>query len=465
MNKYTIKKKAGVIIISLLLCITVLLTIPAPIAEVDVDDMTITMWGKTEIINGAPASRPDLAQLHNGSFVLVYNDANGAGNIFISFSHDEGETWTTPINTDLDGDTPKVGVTDNDTIIVTGSLSYPTEDEAEWTFSFDYGATWSAGAVIDLGYVGHVHFIKTVENGTVWMGGSPWGGGHGSGIYRWDETNCEFELYHRFVTAADAGTDVIQDEFDIMMYNATHWQAFARCDALVSSYIQNSTDGGVTWDTPWNTSVNPFVQRLAYPRCNWLNEAEGVAMFSYRNASEWVPGTPDPPIHYYIEYKITTDFGVTFSEPFLIETSIAIPPGGYSGCTDAIELEDKVYMVWFSDIPTGGIANMDIYGAWITDNTSYFGLVSVNDETNGSTVTEISVFNWSKPPGAEVIRYQLQIATDTLFTSLVVNLSDINETTYGALYDESASYVEFILPVDERIASGGTYYIRIRYFR
>ena len=86
---------------------------------------------------------------------------------------------------------------------------------------------------------------------------------------------------------------------------------------------------------------------------------------------------------------------------------------------------------------------------------------SINEQQNNTqTVDIITEFNWTSISGA--VHYELQIANDSGFTDIFINLTDINETNYGAYFIEYDNYVEFILPEQYRETWYKYYYFRVR---
>ena len=106
---------------------------------------------------------------------------------------------------------------------------------------------------------------------------------------------------------------------------------------------------------------------------------------------------------------------------------------------------------------------------WITQGADFVdedvestGFASINDVANNSfTSIKTRSFNWSIDDDA--LCYQLQIATDSGFSNIVLNLNDINETNYAGDYDEKGNYVEF--DYNTPVAYGFKYYrVRPRYY-
>lgn len=68
-------------------------------------------------------------------------------------------------------------------------------------------------------------------------------------------------------------------------------------------------------------------------------------------------------------------------------------------------------------------------------------------------------FNWTIVDNT--IQYWLQIATDSGFNSIVVDIDDINEANYPIEYDENATRVSFTLPDADSLSGYVGYYCRV----
>jgi len=85
--------------------------------------------------------------------------------------------------------------------------------------------------------------------------------------------------------------------------------------------------------------------------------------------------------------------------------------------------------------------------------------ININGDTNGTLIYDTTpTFNWSLV--ADTSMYHLQVATDSAFSSLIVNLSDINEVNYASQYDANATRVSFTLPTP--LSSYDVYYCRVK---
>lgn len=86
--------------------------------------------------------------------------------------------------------------------------------------------------------------------------------------------------------------------------------------------------------------------------------------------------------------------------------------------------------------------------------------ISVDGRLNGTTVyTSNPTFNWTV--GSNISQYQLQIANDSGFADLVVNITDINNANYPTYYTENSTRVSFVLPPAYSLDYDKTYYCRV----
>ena len=95
------------------------------------------------------------------------------------------------------------------------------------------------------------------------------------------------------------------------------------------------------------------------------------------------------------------------------------------------------------------------------DDSEDIEFVSVDGGINGTSTNDSTpTFEWTKVSSSTL--YHFQIATDSGFSSIVVDLDDINENNYPTEYDETGTNVTFILPTANKLSSFTTYYIRVR---
>jgi len=133
---------------------------------------------------------------------------------------------------------------------------------------------------------------------------------------------------------------------------------------------------------------------------------------------------------------------------------------------------DKIHIQTYS--PYQDLSNMDYDGGYsgnITCQGYYYELwfdyamedipqfISIDGGINGTTVyNSTPTFNWTKISGAS--QYNLQISNNSIFSDLVVNITDINEINYPSEYDDLVN-VSFTLPDVYALSDYKTYYCRV----
>jgi len=123
---------------------------------------------------------------------------------------------------------------------------------------------------------------------------------------------------------------------------------------------------------------------------------------------------------------------------------------------------------------TQGHTTADGVWAMIYKETNFFGdpaldwvwydpleIIDIDNNVNRSNIHNLNpIFNWTKKEGTA--RYWLQISNTSDFSSVYINITDINETIYPDEYSENVTAVSFILPDEYRLCCYRQYYIRIR---
>jgi len=127
------------------------------------------------------------------------------------------------------------------------------------------------------------------------------------------------------------------------------------------------------------------------------------------------------------------------------------PQGGYNGQTEL--LVEQFNVEWL----TGGEDTVLSPSTPISD-----GFNSINNLENTSVLSGSPyLFNWSNQSISGSDYYQLQIANDSGFSDVFLDLQ-VNESNYGVNYTEYGDYIEFTLPVVNRKSWYGAYYFRVR---
>ena len=131
--------------------------------------------------------------------------------------------------------------------------------------------------------------------------------------------------------------------------------------------------------------------------------------------------------------------------------------------TEGHSAADGVFAMIFKETNYLGDPALD----WVWYQPSYSPstdanqIISIDNGTNGTTIYDKTpTFNWTNVTNAS--QYNLLIATDSAFTSITVNLTNISEVFYPTYYSENETNVSFILPISYALPSYGTYYVRVR---
>ena len=416
----------------------------------------------------------DCKRMPNGDLLLVY--ANGTGHSSASalearISSDDAVTWSEPFLIEPhDGKRyadAAIGLTDNGSVIVTYQ-AVNTGSKGKWSINYHNG---SDGFWIDKGYIWENNIkmcscVKTINHTT-----------YATCRYQdpntYQPNNGDFALYLYTLDSGDSGwttiwnnaIDTWNDTNELTLVNLSNenFLAYSRnyLSSFNSTFQLNSTDNGSTWsikdgsDTMWNRTD---IRSIANPQVDWLNYEDRVLILHGAN-----PNYPTCDRRTAIMW-VSTDDGVTWTNlTYLMPyPSIADSDAGYSGFAH-YEGEKKGFIVWYWG-EYGAFDTTNMYGRWVYDNTTYVSegsleILSIDGNTNGTTLYESTpTINWSVVSDAS--QYWLQIATDSDFTSLEVNLTDINQWNYPSNCDINETRVSFTLPT--ALSSYDRYYVRAK---
>lgn len=400
---------------------------------------------------------PDAEKLSNGDILVVFRNASVHGNggdIETVTSSDDGVTWVhTVVATGASALDPHLCVSSNDTVILayanTSEGSY--HSDAEWYVSYDNASTWKYKGKISNDNIYAVTDMKLVGT-TVYLCGwaNPSSGNYNCSFWKSTDNGTSWQVI-AWLEHASADT-----EWEIIPLNLTHFVGIIRSSDASSTWRAETNDAGVTWSF---NDVTAELDLLQDPGLNWLNEEEGVIILHGRNRS----GNTEC----ITTFWLSVDNGTTWQNETVIQDCGTMPPndGGYTGFA-TYPGEHKGFLVWYDGSFTG---ECDIKGIWISDNASYSStpsvitpqFISINGSTNGTVVTTSNpVFNWTSVYSAT--RYWLQIANDSAFSDIVVNISDINDFNYPDDYSENETRISFTLPVFYSLSEYKTYYCRVK---
>jgi hypothetical protein len=128
--------------------------------------------------------------------------------------------------------------------------------------------------------------------------------------------------------------------------------------------------------------------------------------------------------------------------------------------SEFIDSEDRVWTyAWYSTNFFGDPAT-----TYKIFNESEIYFISINDEGNGTTIyNSTPTFKWNNIENSVV--YCLQIANDSEFSDLVINISDICEIVYPSHCSFEEDEITFILPPEQSLMyCNKKYYVRVKAF-
>ena len=88
-------------------------------------------------------------------------------------------------------------------------------------------------------------------------------------------------------------------------------------------------------------------------------------------------------------------------------------------------------------------------------------IININGNGNRTTIyNSTPTFKWTL--ALNTSEYWLQISTDSNFTNLAVNLTNVSEVTFPSYYSADATFAYFTLPTEYELGYSKTYYCRVR---
>jgi len=452
------KKKLFVILLSMLILVNYLFLFDYSLAS----DRIIETSGLSVIIDyNRYYAFPDLLNMSNGNWLIAYGNGTSHDdtNMFVEgmISTDLGHTWSSvfTIKTSVLGKTSdaELALTENGTVICT--FRQGNSDNAGWSVSYDNGTTWHYKGVIDSGDLFHISDMVVVNN-VVYGCGYDLQGDHHMALYKTTDNGSSWSL------VTDITGEEANDEWGFIALNDTHWIGVAREYPSDGDTWQFETnDSGLTWENFTERSAE-FTGEVHSPEFNWLNRDQGVIILHGRLAYDF-------PAPYYISttYWISDDNCSTWKNLTTITSGTGGPEADKcdTGYTGYIEFSDYGYMCTYNGTK-GGATIPNLYSCYVYDNTSYpsdssISFISINGNSNGSEIYDSNpTFNWTIVDYSS--QYWLQIATDNDFTTLVVNITDINAFNYPLEYSQNETEVSFTLPSANTLSLYGKYYCRVR---
>lgn len=239
------------------------------------------------------------------------------------------------------------------------------------------------------------------------------------------------------------------------------------CEGTISGFdgihiILHEGHGGTLW-TPYDVNlVNNNTPNFVYTEgCNtgsfgsgtssnmerWCNHWGNIMAGIANSAYGWFGAST-----YYVERMMREMFNTTvgnFTRMFCKAHNDAREDFGHP--------EDSVFGMIVKE--TNFIGDPSLQYQWHTQ--LYPEIISINNQSNQSTIyTPNPTFKWYTV--LNTAQYHLQIANDSIFTDLVVNLSNITSFNFPLYYSENITTVTFTLPLKYELLWSKTYYCRVR---
>ena len=99
--------------------------------------------------------------------------------------------------------------------------------------------------------------------------------------------------------------------------------------------------------------------------------------------------------------------------------------------------------------------------SWEPEDLSQVTILDISNKFNNSFIyTGIPSFNWTKDNNASL--YSFQIANDSAFTDLVINISDLSIYEYPSYIFQNATEVRYNLPSEYELKYFNKYYVRVK---
>lgn len=447
-----------IVIVILMLSVISLTTI----STYSIQEFTPTEIFIDEASAGHSPNIPRLVKMQNGNILCIYNVHTSSSNLYVStyckISTDNGASWPSESNLVKAGNPGTWGahegglaVAPNGTILMTYLKWYSrTNSHVYLMRSFDNGSTWHDGGILPQSgvYSGYAGNGVTMSDGyTIVMGYAYDNGGSG----HWTS---------RFLISTDNGSTwsdggavpnpITTDEPEFVELSNGTLYALMRGETgyLLESY---SEDKGVTWSTATSSGIVSPSAPCSIRRYSWSPNIILLVWDENATAVRW-------PLKIAISYDDC--------ETWVNNTTIK--DEGYNvAYPDVIRTEnDSILVSWwdYTNDTNHNCKSMWFPLSWLTgESENEIQFISINDGINGTIIyTSTPVFNWTLIAGAS--QYHLQIANDSAFAELIVNISDINEHNYPSEYDGNETRVSFTLPTSNFLDVYKTYYCRVKVY-
>ena len=400
--------------------------------------------------------------LDNGSILCThydYPEHSAGGNVSYHVSHDNGSTWHEGTMI-WDGTVEtkgavgnSLGIAPNGTVVCfiqcknyDGSNYYPGMVKR----SYDNGVTWT-----------DAEYIDTVNN---------WDAQHCSSniitkgntmyapVYNHSDSGRNFSIY----VSTDNGSTWSKSS---IVYSTSDNDYSYSTLAMMSDDINN---GSFIWMCHYDPTKNYY--RISHDNCTTWDAMTAMDTTNIRDPDLNVMFDADGSSHYFLHGRNKDDnskFSFWYSTDGVSwQNETDVDSGGdYEAYSSGCSIGNDLFLTYSHD---GLFCNL--HYTWIYNVTNItdddddeidIEFISIDGGGNGTAVlSSTPTFNWTVNESA--IWYQFQIANDSGFSDVVVDLTDVSEDNYPTEYDENATRVSFTLPATYQLTETNVYYCRVR---
>lgn len=214
-----------------------------------------------------------------------------------------------------------------------------------------------------------------------------------------------------------------------------------------------STNKGSTWCKAFNSGIVAPSAPVGLLRYSW---SPSIVLMAWDN---------DTTTRYPLNISVSYDECVTWHNSTLLQNSslgdVAYPRFMFGTTTD----DNMIFVsAWINNGTYADTMGYRFPFSWLNNSEESpppdpAEFISIEGGVNGTTIyTSNPTFNWTRVN--RTARYHLEISTDSAFTSLVVNITDINEINYPTYYFENSTRVSFTIP--DALPGHDTYYCCVR---
>jgi len=466
------KKKTKVVTITTILLCSYLALMFVVIKQETVSAWSapsIEVWGEQLLSSECSKNRfPGITRTMNGTLVVVFgcDDADDNPRTFKYMrSYDNGTTWTSPTEiftfagSSWDG-LWNIKTAGNGDVLFAPVYKQAAEGGGNWSTHFyrsqDQGQTFQSWQWYEGGTYTIYDWILYEKNLYSFTMDPMWGAGN---------TPYLSVSYDNGSTWAKFGNDIPADGVDewyaIPMHNNGTWRTIHRDDQGWDTVNYITYDNGTTWnshadDLPMDNNRGPSMM--------WLDDQVilSITEGSLAGDSCYIHESHNNMTSWNLVKTLGAGSGNNYGRGCSLPKRVG-DIGGWGYVVYAID--NNLYGCWIANnasqdwIWPPGPDNSGSEFYTTPENETVPELLAIAGGTNGTVIYDSTpTINWTVVTDAS--QYWLQIATDSAFTSLEANYTDVNQWNYPANCEINETRVSFTLPTE--LSSYNRYYVRVK---